>query len=67
VRDFFHFVDNYIHDIDLMPRAAAELKLGEGENYAAMTGFLESRYGVRVCAAMPATRRSAVTTRSRAS
>ncbi|MGX5664401.1 helix-turn-helix domain-containing protein [Rhizobium daejeonense] len=49
VRDFFHFVDNYIHDIDQMAEGlAAELKLGEGENYAAMTGFLESRHGVRV-------------------
>ncbi len=49
VRDFFHFVDNYIHELDLAAEALAiELKLGEGENHAALTGCLESRHGVRV-------------------
>ena len=49
VRDFFHFVDNYIHDIDILAESlAGQLKLGEGENYAALAGFLESRHGVRV-------------------
>lgn len=49
VRDFFHFVDNYIHDIDVLAESlAGQLKLGEGESSAALAGFLESRYGVRV-------------------
>ncbi|WP_147181165.1 MULTISPECIES: helix-turn-helix domain-containing protein [Alphaproteobacteria] len=49
VRDFFHFVDNYIHDIDILAESlAGQLKLGEGENYAALAGFLENRHGVRV-------------------
>ncbi|NML76488.1 XRE family transcriptional regulator [Rhizobium sp. S-51] len=49
VRDFFHFVDNYIHDIDTMAESlAGRLKLGDGDNYAALTAFLEKTYGVRV-------------------
>ncbi len=49
VRDFFHFVDNYIHDLDLAAeQLATELKLGEGENYAALSGHLEAKHGVRV-------------------
>lgn len=49
VRDFFHFVDNYIHDLDILAESlAGELKLGEGDSYAALAGFLESRHGVRV-------------------
>ena len=49
VRDFFHFVDNYIHELDLAAESlATELRLGEGENHAALTGCLESRHGVRV-------------------
>ncbi len=49
VRDFFHFVDNYIHDLDILAESlAGQLKLGEGDSYAALAGFLESRHGVRV-------------------
>ena len=49
VRDFFHFVDNYIHDLDLMAeRLAAELSLGSGDNSSALQHFLLERYGVRV-------------------
>lgn len=49
VRDFFHFVDNYIHDIDTTAESlAGRLKLGDGDNYAALTAFLEKSYGVRV-------------------
>jgi len=49
VRDFFHFVDNYSHDLDILAESlAGQLKLGEGDSYAALAGFLESRHGVRV-------------------
>ncbi len=49
VRDFFHFVDNYIHELDVeAENLAAELKLGEGDNHAALSACLERRYGVRV-------------------
>ena len=49
VRDFFHFVDNYIHDIDVLAeRLAGELGVGEGDNQAALVAYLEQRHGVRV-------------------
>jgi hypothetical protein len=49
VRDFFHFVDNYIHDLDVMAEKLAEsLSLGEGDNHAILTGFLEKTFSVRV-------------------
>lgn len=49
VRDFFHFVDNYIHDLDVMAEKLAErLGLGAGDNYAILTGFLDNDFGVRV-------------------
>ncbi|MFA7416095.1 MAG: short-chain fatty acyl-CoA regulator family protein, partial [Rhizobium sp.] len=47
--DFFHFVDNYIHEIDIEAESlAAELGLGEGDNHLAISAFLEQRHGVRV-------------------
>jgi predicted transcriptional regulator/DNA-binding XRE family transcriptional regulator len=49
VRDFFHFVDNYIHELDLAAeRLAAELKLGEGDNHARLIAHLETAHGVTV-------------------
>lgn len=49
VRDYFHFVDNYIHDLDVMAeRLAGEIGLGGGENHAALQHFLLNRFGVRV-------------------
>lgn len=49
VRDFFHFVDNYIHALDVAAeRLAAELGIGEREAGAALSGHIESRHGVRV-------------------
>lgn len=55
VRDFFHFVDNYIHDIDREAEAlAAQLGIGDGENHQALTGFLEKTHGVRVIRGDPA-------------
>ncbi|WP_137129442.1 XRE family transcriptional regulator [Rhizobium sp. FY34] len=49
VRDYFHFVDNYIHDLDVMAeKLAAELSLGGGENHGALQHFLSVRFGVTV-------------------
>lgn len=49
VRDYFHFVDNYIHELDVMAeRLAAEIGIGGGENQTALQHFLLNRFGVRV-------------------
>jgi Predicted transcriptional regulator len=49
VRDFFHFVDNYIHEIDTAAETlAGELSIGGGENYATLVAYLEREHGVRV-------------------
>jgi hypothetical protein len=49
VRDYFHFVDNYIHDLDVTAeKLAAELSLGSGDNSSALQHFLLERYAVRV-------------------
>ena len=49
VRDFFHFVDNYIHDIDVLAeRLAAALGIGEGDSHGLMSTYIERQYGVRV-------------------
>ncbi|WP_377293265.1 short-chain fatty acyl-CoA regulator family protein [Rhizobium sp. SG2393] len=54
VRDFFHFVDNYIHELDLSAeQLAAEIGLGEGERPGALAAHLERRHGVRVVRAEP--------------
>ncbi|MBS3651981.1 XRE family transcriptional regulator [Pseudaminobacter sp. 19-2017] len=52
VRDFFHFVDNYIHELDVAAeRLSGELGIGEAEAGAALANHLESRHGVRVARA----------------
>ncbi|OBZ94715.1 Cro/Cl family transcriptional regulator [Pararhizobium polonicum] len=49
VRDFFHFVDNYIHALDVEAEAlAGELGLGDADSYAALSGFLKSRHQIDV-------------------
>ncbi|MCO5733626.1 short-chain fatty acyl-CoA regulator family protein [Rhizobium sp. SSA_523] len=49
VRDYFHFVDNYIHDLDVMAeRLAGDLGLGGGDNHAALQSVLLERFGVAV-------------------
>ena len=54
VRDFFHFVDNYIHDLDIAAeRLAGELGLGEGDNHAALAAHLERVHDIRVTRAPP--------------
>ncbi|KQT53935.1 MULTISPECIES: helix-turn-helix domain-containing protein [unclassified Aureimonas] len=54
VRDFFHFVDNYLHALDVeAERLAGELGLGEGDSHAALSGFLKARHGIEVKRAEP--------------
>ncbi|QRM54103.1 XRE family transcriptional regulator [Sinorhizobium sp. BG8] len=49
VRDFFHFVDNYIHELDVTAeRLSAELSIGDGGAHAALSSYLEERHGVRI-------------------
>lgn len=47
VRDFFHFVDNYVHDLDIAAEALA-LELGEGDGQGALAAFLERKFAVRL-------------------
>jgi len=54
VRDFFHFVDNYIHDIDVLAeRLAAALGIGEGDSHGLMSAYIERQHGVRVVRGAP--------------
>ncbi|MCT6920391.1 MAG: hypothetical protein M3Z49_14365, partial [Bifidobacteriales bacterium] len=49
VRDFFHFVDNYIDDLDRSAeRLAAEIGIGESDNHSAIIQRLEERHQVLV-------------------
>jgi predicted transcriptional regulator/transcriptional regulator with XRE-family HTH domain len=47
VRDFFHFVDNYLHDLDAAAeQLALELGIPDREAGSALAEYLESRHGV---------------------
>ena len=49
VRDFFHFVDNYIHTLDVeAERLAATLGIGDGENYSTLCRHLKETYRIEV-------------------
>lgn len=49
VRDFFHFVDNYIDDLDLEAESLAdELRIGERAGMALMAEHLERQHRVHV-------------------
>ncbi len=49
VRDFFHFVDNYIHDLDVAAeRLAEDLDIPNGDAHVALGGYLEARHKVRI-------------------
>ncbi|SON55286.1 putative transcriptional regulator [Hartmannibacter diazotrophicus] len=49
VRDFFHFVDNYVHDLDIAAEdLALKLGIGEIESGAALVTHLERQHGVRI-------------------
>ncbi|TKT80966.1 XRE family transcriptional regulator [Aquamicrobium sp. LC103] len=48
VRDFFHFVDNYIHDLDLAAeQLATKLGIPDKDPSAILPEYLERRHGVR--------------------
>ncbi len=52
VRDFFHFVDNYVHDLDVAAeRLAADAGLTGADTAAALTAWLEARHDIRVAPA----------------
>jgi transcriptional regulator with XRE-family HTH domain len=52
VRDFFHFVDNYIGDLDQLAEAlAAEIGIGDTDPGPVLSGYLERQYGVRIARA----------------
>lgn len=54
VRDFFHFVDNYIHDLDLAAeKLAMQLGISERETSAILPGYMEERHNVRIVRAEP--------------
>ena len=54
VRDFFHFVDNYIHDLDVQAeKLAIELGLEHDDRHAALTGYLQRVHKIRVVRAEP--------------
>lgn len=54
VRDFFHFVDNYIHELDIAAeRLAQALGLAEREPASAFLEHLKSHHDVRVLRAGP--------------
>ncbi|GAJ96986.1 XRE family transcriptional regulator [Agrobacterium rhizogenes] len=49
VRDFFHFVDNYIHSLDIeAERLATEIGLGDTDGYSALTHYLKTKFRIEV-------------------
>ncbi|MGD4180768.1 ImmA/IrrE family metallo-endopeptidase, partial [Xanthomonas citri pv. citri] len=49
VRDFFQFVDNYIHDLDLAGESLAEkLDMPNSDASVVLAKYLESRHGLRL-------------------
>ena len=49
VRDFFHFVDNYVHELDVAAeRLAGKIGLREREAGIALVDYLQDSHGVRV-------------------
>lgn len=49
VRDFFHFVDNYINDLDLAAEElAAKLRIPERDPSIALPDYLEKRHGITI-------------------
>lgn len=54
VRDFFHFVDNYIHELDLAAeKLAAELRIPEHDASVILPTYMEDRHKVRIVRAEP--------------
>lgn len=54
VRDFFHFVDNYIHDLDLAAeQLSAALGIPERDTGPALAEYLEDTFRIRISRAAP--------------
>lgn len=54
VRDFFHFVDNYIHDLDVQAEElSTELGLAHDDRHAALTSYLQRVHNVKIARAEP--------------
>ena len=54
VRDFFHFVDNYIHDLDIAAEELADrLGIPERDPSAILPDYLFSRHGVKAARTEP--------------
>ncbi|MGO4717463.1 helix-turn-helix domain-containing protein [Bradyrhizobium sp. 2TAF24] len=49
VRDFFHFVDNYVHELDVAAeQLAGTLDVPNTDAHGALAGYLDTRHGVRI-------------------
>jgi predicted transcriptional regulator/transcriptional regulator with XRE-family HTH domain len=49
VRDFFHLVDNYVHELDTAAEALAErLNIPDSNATTALISYLESQHGVQI-------------------
>ena len=49
VRDFFHFVDNYIHDLDVAAEElAARLRIPDRHPFTALPEHLERKHAIRI-------------------
>src|SRR5262249_28368604 len=49
VRDFFHLVDNYVHELDAAAEVLAErLNIPDSNTTTALINHLESRHGVHI-------------------
>lgn len=49
VRDFFHFVDNYVHELDMMAEELAqEIGIGEQDALTSLSKYLENTFGVQI-------------------
>ncbi|SFI35765.1 helix-turn-helix domain-containing protein [Aerobium aerolatum] len=54
VRDFFHFVDNYIHDLDLAAEdLSSKLRIPDRHPFTALPEHLERRHSVRIDRSSP--------------
>ncbi|MBM2712955.1 DUF2083 domain-containing protein [Mesorhizobium caraganae] len=53
VRDFFHFMDNYIHEIDVMAeKLAGEIGISDQDSHTALASHLENTFQVRISRAV---------------
>jgi predicted transcriptional regulator/transcriptional regulator with XRE-family HTH domain len=49
VRDFFHFVDNYVHELDVAAETLAqELGIPDSDANVTLAKYLEARHGLRI-------------------